>query len=253
MSWPIALLIVATTAATSFLSGIFGMAGGMILMGVLIAIVPVAMAMVTHGVIMSIANGWRAWLLRDAIDWRVFWRYMIGAVIGAAVLLLVTWRPLKSDVYLILGLVPLVIWIPKHWFHLNIRKPVQAEIAGFIVQGMNTLAGVAGPLLDIFFVEAGMNRQQVVATKSATQVVSHLVKISYWSAPLILAGQAAGDAVTDPIWPPLWLFALAIPVSMTATWGGRAVLNRMKDAEFQKWVKWLITVIGAVYIWRALA
>lgn len=249
MSWLVASLIVLTTLATSFLSGIFGMAGGMILMGVLVAIIPVAMSMVTHGVIMSVANGWRAYLLRDAIDWRVFRRYLVGAVLGIGVLFLIVWRPEKSDVYLILGLVPIIVWIPKKQFHLNIRKPFQAEIAGFIVQGMNTLAGVAGPLLDIFFVEAGMTRQEVVATKSATQVVSHIVKVVFWSAPLILA---AGSGEVEQIWPPLWLFALAIPASMIATWAGRAVLNRMKDVHFQSWVKGLITVIGAVYLWRAL-
>ncbi|MBR9834828.1 MAG: sulfite exporter TauE/SafE family protein, partial [Alphaproteobacteria bacterium] len=41
-----ALLILATTLLTSFISGIFGMAGGLILMGVLAALVSVAMAMI---------------------------------------------------------------------------------------------------------------------------------------------------------------------------------------------------------------
>ena len=35
---------------TSFLSGILGMAGGMILMGVLIAVLPVPAAMMMHGI-----------------------------------------------------------------------------------------------------------------------------------------------------------------------------------------------------------
>ncbi|MEO0884106.1 MAG: sulfite exporter TauE/SafE family protein, partial [Pseudomonadota bacterium] len=206
------LLIIATTLASSFISGIFGMAGGMILMGVLVALVPVATAMITHGAIMMVANGWRAYLLRDDVNWRVFWRYMIGATIGVSLLFVVVWRPDKLAVYFILGLVPIVVWLPRQWLNLDIQRPLQAELTGIIVQGMNTLAGVAGPLLDIFFVRTDMTRQQIVATKSATQAVSHIVKIIFWSAPLIIA--AAGP---NPVLPPLWLLAIAIPMAMTGT------------------------------------
>ena len=44
---------------TSFLSGIFGMAGGMILIGILLAIMPVPEAMMLHGVTQMASNGWR--------------------------------------------------------------------------------------------------------------------------------------------------------------------------------------------------
>ena len=53
--------------ATAFLSGIFGMAGGLILMGVLLALMPVPAAMMLHGVTQLASNGWRAFLWRDHI------------------------------------------------------------------------------------------------------------------------------------------------------------------------------------------
>ena len=65
MSWLVAGIIIVTTALTSFLSGIFGMAGGIILMAVLVALVSVATAMVIHGGIQMVANGYRAFLLRE--------------------------------------------------------------------------------------------------------------------------------------------------------------------------------------------
>jgi hypothetical protein len=46
---PIAAALAASILGTSFLSGIFGMAGGMILMGILLAMMPLAAAMVLHG------------------------------------------------------------------------------------------------------------------------------------------------------------------------------------------------------------
>lgn len=246
MSFLTGILIVATTLASSFISGIFGMAGGMILMGVLVALVPVATAMITHGAIMMVANGWRAYLLRGDIDWRIFWRYMIGAVIGVSLLFVLIWRPNKFAVYFILGLIPIVVWIPRRWLDLDIQKPFQAELTGVIVQAMNTLAGVAGPLLDIFFVRTEMTRQQIVATKSATQAVSHIIKISFWSAPLVLAATGSKE-----LFPPVWVLAIAIPTAMAGTVIGKGILDRMKDDGFRSWVKWLVTIIGVVYFSRA--
>ena len=48
--------------ATAFLSGMFGMAGGLILIGVLLALMPVPEAMALHAVTQMASNGWRALL-----------------------------------------------------------------------------------------------------------------------------------------------------------------------------------------------
>ena len=71
MSAIAAFIILGTTLVTSFISGIFGMAGGIILMAVLVALVSVAMAMIIHGGIQMFANGYRAFLLRVSTAWRV--------------------------------------------------------------------------------------------------------------------------------------------------------------------------------------
>lgn len=240
-----AFIILLATLITAFISGIFGMAGGLILMGVLTALLPVATAMIVHGAIQMVSNGWRAFLLRNHIDWGLFLRYAAGSILAIGLLILLAWRPEKQIVYLLLGLTPMMVWVPKSLLDLDIQKRGQAEMAGFLVQALNTLAGVAGPLLDLFFVRTSMTRQAIVATKSATQVMAHLVKIAFWSAPVIAA---AGLAAM----PPFWLFALAIPMSMTGTWLGGRVLDRMSDVNFKRWMRWLVTLIGAVYLLRAV-
>src|SRR5207245_8378149 len=50
--------------ATAFLSGLFGMAGGMILIGVLLMLMPLPTAMVLHAITQMASNGWRAFLWR---------------------------------------------------------------------------------------------------------------------------------------------------------------------------------------------
>jgi uncharacterized membrane protein YfcA len=220
------------------------MAGGIILMAVLVALVSVAMAMIIHGGIQMFANGYRAFLLKQHIDWRVFGFYCVGATAGIAALFFVSWTPDKRALYLLLGLTPLLVWLPKDRLHLDIKRTPHAILAGFGVQGLNTLAGVAGPMLDLFFVRADMTRQQIVATKSVTQALSHLVKIGFWSVPVVTA--AGWSAL-----PPWWLFAAAIPLSMLGTTLGKRVLERMNDINFRKWMKGLVTAIGCVLLLRA--
>ena len=244
MSLFVALIILITTLVSSFISGIFGMAGGLILMGVLVALVAVPTAMIVHGSIQMVANGYRAYLLRDSIDWTVFRNYSIGAVAGVAALFFISWTPDKRALYLLLGLTPMLIWLPKQWLHLDIKRTDHAVLAGGLVQGLNTLAGVAGPLLDLFFVRADMTRQQIVATKSVTQALSHLIKVGFWTVPVV---RAAGWGAL----PPIWLLAAAIPLSMTGTRLGGLILQRMTDVKFRKWMRGLVTVIGLVFLLRA--
>lgn len=238
------LLILLATLGTAFLSGIFGMAGGLILMGVLIAVLPVSQAMILHGALQMVANGWRAFLLRDHIRWGVIARYAAGAAPAFLVLLFIAWTPEKRLVYLFLGLIPFVIWLPRRIFHLDILRRTDAYLAGTLVCALNTIAGVAGPVLDLFFVRSDMNRKEIVANKSTTQMIAHLVKIVVWTGPAIAAAKSGPP-------PPAWLFAAAVPLSMTGTWLGGLVLHRMNDVDFKRWMKGLVTAIGCIFLARA--
>ena len=79
---PFALAVVAVAVlVTSFISGIFGMAGGMILLGVLLVFMDVAPAMVLFGVIQMASNGWRAALWWRYVDWGIVWRFLVGSTL----------------------------------------------------------------------------------------------------------------------------------------------------------------------------
>ena len=68
--------------ATAFLSGLFGMAGGLILIGVLLTILPLPSAMVLHAITQMASNGWRALLWRSHIRWRPVSIYLIGCALA---------------------------------------------------------------------------------------------------------------------------------------------------------------------------
>ena len=87
-------LLLASVFATSMLSGLLGMAGGMILMAILVSLMSVPGAMIVHGVVQATSNGSRAWFLRAHIRWRVLPPYLLGA---AATLAAFTALTLHAD------------------------------------------------------------------------------------------------------------------------------------------------------------
>jgi uncharacterized protein len=239
MSLWVAGLITTSALVTALISGVFGMAGGMLFMAVLLALVPVATGMMVHGIVQLSSNGYRAYLWRAHIHWRVLVRYALGTLLAVLVLLGVSWRPDKQIVQLLIGVVSLWVWIPRRLLDLDAQKRFQAELAGTLVQSVNTLAGVSGPLPDMFFINTDMTRHQIVATKAATQVLAHSVKIWFWGTST-MATLGLGSL------PPWWLFVLAIPASTVGTTLGALVLDRISDASFKRSMKWLVTTIGLV-------
>lgn len=241
LSATVFLLVCAFVTAT--LSGVFGMAGGLVLMGALALALPVQAAFVTHGVLQLVANGWRAVLHRRHARWDIVGWYALASAIAGAIVSAIAFVPSKPLLYLLLGLVPALLWLPRGWVRLDAARPAQAVVSGLTVTGLNLTAGVAGPLLDIFFVRTELTRHAIVATKAATQVFSHLAKILVYGGPM-LAGRQEGA-------PPLWLFALAIPLSMAGTAAGGLILDRMSDVDFKRWTRWIVTAVGLVYLVQA--
>src|ERR1700693_4191983 len=96
-------LIAATILISSFLSGVFGMAGGMILLGVLLIYFDVTVAMVLFSIIQFASNGWRAVLWWRYVLWPIFFPYVAGAMLAFAALRLIAYVPDKATVYFLLG------------------------------------------------------------------------------------------------------------------------------------------------------
>ena len=97
------IAVVIAVLSTSFLSGIFGMLGGLILMGLLLLVLPVPAAMSLHAVTQMTSNGWRALLWHRLILWRVMPGYIFGSSIAFGILAWVSFQPPTAWVYIGLG------------------------------------------------------------------------------------------------------------------------------------------------------
>ncbi len=244
MSALIAAIIILATLATAFLSSIFGMLGGLILMGILASILPVASAMVLHGLIQLTSNGYRAWLNRRDVDWGIVASLLIGNVAALGGLAFVSFAPDRIMVLLALGALPYIAWALPKSLALDVTKRPIGIFAGLVVVATNLLAGVGGPLLDVFFQRVALTRHQVVATKAVAQALGHMSKIIFYG------GLAASASPND--WPELWLLLVAMAASVTGTRLGKRVLDRMADVTFFSWTQRIMLAVGAVLLARGL-
>src|SRR5260221_4705410 len=173
-------LIGATIVFTSFLSGVFGMAGGMILLGVLLNYFDVASGMILFSIIQLFANGWRVVQWRGYVLWPIFGWYVAGAAIEFAGMWMIAFVPDKATVYLALGLMPFAVEALPAAMRPNIEwrgVPFATGIATTIVQ---IVAGVGGLFLDIFFQKSRLDRKTTNATKAITQTFSHVLRATYF-------------------------------------------------------------------------
>lgn len=239
-------IIIAAAFLTAIISGLFGMAGGLVFMGIIAVFLGVAEAMVVHGAVQSVSNSYRAILLRDAVRWDIIGWTAVGALPAALLMLSVSFLPSKAQLYIALGLLPLLLWLPKRWLSGDAQKPAHAVLCGAMVMGLNLSAGVAGPALDFFYVKTTLTRQQIVATKAVTMFASHLVKIVYFGIPLARGAGLAGL-------PPWWVFIAAVPAVLAGTFIGTRLLARFSDVGFKHYTRILVTLVGGVYVWRGLA
>lgn len=239
--------LVALMTATAFLSGIFGMAGGLILIGVLLALFPVPMAMALHAVTQMSSNGWRAFLWRRHIVWRQLGFYAIGSAAALAIWSAIVFVPEKPVALLCLGLTPFLARALPTSLQPDPDRPAHGLAYGLVCMSLMLLTGVTGPLLDTFFLGATTSdRRGIVATKATAQVLGHGLKLIYFGS--LAAGLAGMD----------WTLVLyAMMASVVGTTLARRVLESISDAQFRLWAGRLITGVATWYLmqgsWLLLA
>src|SRR3954470_19176736 len=222
---------------TAFLSGLFGMAGGLILIGVLLTILPLPSAMVLHAITQMASNGWGAFLWRAHIRWRPVFFYLIGCGLALGAWSILRYVPDKPIALLLLGVTPFMARLMPKNLKPNPDSIAQGSFYGFICMGLMLMTGVSGPLMDTFFLGGNFGRREVVATKATCQVASHLTKLIYFGG---IIDQAA---TLDPV-----LAGVAIAASMLGTTLARRILEAMTDQQFVAWSMKLITTIACYYI-----
>lgn len=249
MSSLIVLIITAAVFLTSALSGVFGMAGGMILMVVLLALMPVPAAMAIHASIQMISNGWRCFLWRRHIVWRTLPFYFFGVGTGFAIVAAVTFVPDKPVALIVMGALPLLSLLVRKKVRLSIENKAQAFVCAMLLTFVQMTAGVVGPLLDVLYNNTALTRQQIVSTKAFTQTSMHILRLVYYAVVIPAAG--VGLAWPDGIGMPA--MALFLGASVAGTSAAALILKRMDDTRFKSITDYLVIFIGSLCLAQGIA
>lgn len=239
-------LLIFVVFVTSTLSGVLGMAGGMILMAVLAITLPIAAAMMLHGAVQLTANGSRAWFLREHVQWTVLPWYALGALIVLGAFTALVLIPNAGLVLLLIGLFSLGARFSGRFARLDITNPVTAMTCGIIVTTAQLLAGASGPLLDVFYLNSTLPRHAVVANKALTQALGHTIKIAYYGLVVGTRYSATEGAFSDVL-PPVFV-AIALGAALLGTRSGTRLLDHINEERFRYWSGFIITGIAVICV-----
>ncbi len=232
----LAILVVAALA-TSALSAVVGMAGGITLLAVMLLFLPPLAAIPVHGVVQLVSNGSRALIQREHVDRGILLRYGLLLVpAGFAGLWLAQQLPPASTRVLIGAFVLVATWRPG-WLllggHPERTDPTLRFVGlGGVVGFLNATLGATGPLIAPFFLNLGLSRQALIGTKAGCQTLGHLAKT--------LVFGVGGFAFASHLGPLLWLCA-AVGVG---TWLGSRALHHVSEELFVRLYKGVLSVIA---------
>ena len=234
--WLSALLLV-SVLVTSILSGVLGMAGGMILMAILVSTVSVATAMMIHGVVQATSNGSRAWFLRSHVQWQILPAYLIGSGVALAGFMAFALVPDPGVVLILVGVFPWLARIVPNLKGLDINRPSTSFACGITVTSAQLIAGASGPLLDVFYLNSALSRHQIVASKALTQTLGHLIKLGYYG---VFIGVVENMAT--------WFYFAAMATAVLGARIGTRLLDKLEDDTFRRVSGWVILTIAGICV-----
>jgi len=177
------------------------------------------------------------------IVWKVFWYYVPSAMIGA---LVASWA--FSEVKIVWVQIVVSIFLISTFFQYKFGKKERSFSVylwhfiplGFLVSIIGTFTGGMGPVLNPFYLNAGITKESLIATKSVNSFFLGLAQISGYTYFGILTKE-------------LWIYGITL--GLGATIGniiGKQLLKKMTAKQFRKWVIAIMVSSGIVLLYKSL-
>lgn len=225
------LLLILAAFATSILTAITGIGGGMILIALMPGLLPASAIIPVHAFVQIFANSSRAVFGWNNIHWRFAAAFILGSILGGIVTAGITLNiNLEYTPLLIAAYILFIVWGPN----LQFKKAPRGEFftIGLFQTGLSMIVGATGPLGYASLVAKGLQRDALVVTAASMTTFSHLIKvvlfgflgfafISYWK---IILGMSVGVIVGAFI--------------------GTHIRYKIPESIFRQFIKWLLTILA---------
>lgn len=161
---------------TSTLTGVFGMGGGLLLLGFMPIFLPPSTIIPVHGITQLVSNSSRAYFSWRDIQWDIFKPYVFGGIMGTACFSLVlqtislAYLPLFIGAYILLSQ-----W--SNVFNRVVERIENYTVLGFLQVGLSLFSGTIGPVHMVLLNKHYNDRNQIVATAACLMTVKHSFKV----------------------------------------------------------------------------
>ena len=185
----------------------------------------------------------RLFLFWQHIQWKIVAYYVpsaiLGAIVGAFIFVQLDtgWLQILLGLFLISTVFQFRFGKRKQSFPM---KNIYFIPLGFIVTLISTLFGATGAVMNPFYLNIGLLKEKMIATKTANSFLAGMAQLSSYA----FLGALKGD---------LWWYGLLIGIG--ATIGniiGKNLLQKMTDETFRKLVILIMVMSGLVLILKEL-
>ena len=230
---------------SALVSGMTGLAGGVLLLSVLTVSLPLEAVVPLHALIQVIANLSRVLLLRQHIEWRI-WRAfnLLALPAGIAGVYCVTAFPkdlTRGLIGFVITLAAVYMLTPSRPKSKMTTHSARYVLLGAISSLLGMVVGATGPLIAPFFIIGGLSRERFIATKSACQLTVQVIKTILFAQLLNFAYAKYTSSII-----------LITTGVLLGTWVARRLLARIQGVWLEKLTALLLIVLGTRLIISAL-
>ncbi|WGK64626.1 sulfite exporter TauE/SafE family protein [Croceiramulus getboli] len=185
----------------------------------------------------------RLLLFWKSIRWDIFWYYVPAAALGAVVAAYFFARIQVPLLQILIG-VFLISTLVQYRFGKKERSfPVEKWYfipLGLFISGVGTITGGMGPILNPFYLNMGVTKEALIATKTANSFFVGLIQIGSYSFFGLLSGA-------------LWGYGTALGLgAIVGNILGKQLLKSMKPITFRRWVIAIMVVSGLLLLFQGV-
>ena len=234
------ILLILIAGATSALTAVTGIGGGMMLIAMMPGFLPPAAIVPVHAVVQFFSNfgraafGWRHLRFEFALA------FIAGAILGGGVVAMIA-REINLDYtpLFIAAYILYVVWGPP----LKFDKPPPGEfvVIGAIQTGLSLLVGATGPMSQAALMARQLQRDALVVSGALMTCFTHLVKVGLFA----IIGFAFAD---------YWQLILGMSIAvLVGALVGTRIRYRVPEATFRRILKWALTLLALRMIYLTFA
>ncbi|MEZ4281992.1 MAG: sulfite exporter TauE/SafE family protein [Myxococcota bacterium] len=223
--------------ATSVVSAILGMAGGILLLAVMLLYLDPVIAIPVHAIAQLASN-----TSRSLAHWRSIRRDLVlpylVLLLPAGLLSIPLTRHAPPDLLrALIGVFVLIATWRREWLLLGLHPEtvplgLRFTLVGGLAGLLGPVVGATGPFIAPFFLGLGLGRFELIGTMAACQATGHLAKIGLFGAGGFAFGRHA----------PLYLGMILAVVAGTAL--GTRILGFIPEQRFAAIFKAALTLLA---------